>query len=125
MAEGFTPPEDFTPDESENIEMENRDDWGETEDGYFNPPEVETPFVDNLPDTPDAPEPLEKQEKIESFYKYLEDSGYKVARSARLEYGALFKMNAEKELAITYKGKTYRLTLEKTPIDFSHLAHYN
>ena len=118
MAEGFTPPEDFTPDKSENIEMENRDDWDETQDGYFNPTEVETPFVDNLPDTPDSPESLEKQEKINSFYKYFEDNNYKVDRNARLEYGALFKMNADKELAITYKGKTYRLTYTKNPNKF-------
>ena len=69
MAEGYTPTEDFnfTPDEAENIEMENRDDWEETQDGFFDPTEEETPFVDNLPDTPDTPESLEKQKKIKSF----------------------------------------------------------
>ena len=118
MAEGFTPPEDFTPDEAENIEMENRDDWDETQDGYYDPTEAETPFVDNLPDTPGTPMSLEKQEKINSFYKFFEDSGYKVDKNAPLEYGASFQMNADKELAITYKGKTYRLTHVKNPNKF-------
>ena len=117
MAEGFTPAEDFTPNEAENIEMENRDDWDETQYG-FDPTEEETPFVDNLPDTPGSPESLEKQEKINSFYKYFEDGGYKVDRNAPLEYKASFKMNADKELAITYKGKTYRLTHVKNPNKF-------
>ena len=60
MAEGYTPAEDFTPDEAENIEMENRDDWDKTQYGFFSP-EDEAPFVDNLPDTPDTPESLEKK----------------------------------------------------------------
>ena len=122
MAEGFTPAEDFTPDEAENIEMENRDDWDEIQDRYFDPTEVETPFVDNLPDTPGYPESLEKQEKIESFYKFFENSGYKVDRNAPIEYKASFKMNADKELAITYKGKTYRLTRVKNPNKFLSLS---
>ena len=114
MAEGFTPAEYFSPDEAENIEMENRDDWDETQ-YWFDPTEEETPFVDNLPDTPGTPMSLEKQEKIKSFYKYLEDGCYKVDRNAPLEYGASFKMNADKELAITYKSKTIRLTHVKKP----------
>ena len=32
-------------------------------------------------------------------------------------------MNADKELAISYKGKTIRLTYKKTQINFSHLEH--
>ena len=116
MAEGFTPAEDFTPDESENIEMENRDDWDETQDGFCDPTEEETPFVDNLPVTPGTPESLEKKNK--SFYKHLEDSGYKVDKNAHLEYRASFKMNADKELAITYKGKTIRLTHVNNPNKF-------
>ena len=118
MAEGYTPAEDFAPDEAENIEMENRDDWDETQDGFLDPTEEETPFVDNLPDTPGSSESLEKQKKIQSFYKYFEDNNYKVDRNAHLEYGALFKMNADKELAITYKGKTYRLTRKNNPNKF-------
>ena len=97
--------------------MKDLDGW-KYENGFLLPPEEETPFVDNLPDTLDSPEPLEKQEKIKSFYKYLEDNDYTVDRNARLEYGALFKMNADKELAITYKGKTYRLTYTKNPNKF-------
>ena len=50
--------------------------WDQTKDGFAEPPEEETPFVDNLPDTPGTPMSLEKQEKIKSFYKYLEDRNY-------------------------------------------------
>ena len=70
MAEGYTPAEDFAPDEAENIEMENRDDWDETQDGFFDPTEEETPFVDNLPDTPGSPESLEKK-KFKAFTSIL------------------------------------------------------
>ena len=108
---------DAKPKNNENIEMKDLDGW-KYENGFLVLPEEETPFVDNLPSTPDSPEPLEKQEKINSFYKYLEDNDYTVDRNARLEYGALFKMNADKELAITYKGKTYRLTYTKNSNKF-------
>ena len=103
--------------EPEEIEMKDLDGW-KYEGGLLRPPEEETPFVDNLPDTPGTPESLEKREKIKSFYKYLEDSGYTIDRNAQLEHGAVYKMNADKELAITYKGKTYRLTLVKNPNKF-------
>ena len=96
----------------EEIEMKDPDGW-KYENGFLVPPEEETLFVDNLPDTPDAPVSLEKQGKIESFYKYLEDSGYTVDRNAQLEHGAVYKMNADKELAISYKDKTIRLTYTK------------
>ena len=103
---------DAKPETNENIEMKDLDGW-KYENGFLVPPEEETPFVDNLPDTPGTPESLEKREKIKSFYKYLEDSGYTVDRNAQLEHGALFKMNADKELAISYKDKTIRLTYTK------------
>ena len=92
--------------------MKDLDGW-KYEGGLLRPPEEETPFVDNLPDTPGTPESLEKREKIKSFYKYLEDSGYTVDRNAQLEHGAVYKMNADKELAISYKGETIRLTYTK------------
>ena len=145
MAEGFTPAEDFYSEPTqhedytradysifdydpsdldiiydptpEEIEIKTLDGW-KYESGSLIPPKAETSFVDILPDTPGSPEYLEKQEKIKSFYKYFEDSGYKVDKNAPLEYKASFKMNADKELAITYKGKTYRLTLEKNPNKF-------
>ena len=54
MAEGFTPAEDYTrADEyydeygqtkGENTEMNNRDDWEQTSDGFVKPPEQETTF---------------------------------------------------------------------------------
>ena len=48
--------------EPEEIEMKDLDGW-KYERGLLVPPEEETPFVDNLPDTPGTPESLEKQEK--------------------------------------------------------------
>ena len=151
MAEGFTPAEDFyseptqhedytRADDSifddyddprdfgiiddatpEEIETKVLDGW-KYEGGLLIPPEVEIPFVDNLPDTPGSPESLEKQEKIKSFYKYFEDSGYKVDKNAPLEYKASFKMNADNELAITYEGKTYRLTRVNNPNKYLSLS---
>ena len=44
------------------IEMKYPDGW-EIKDGFLVPPEKETSFVDNLPDTPGTPMSLEKQEK--------------------------------------------------------------
>ena len=147
MAEGFTPAEDFTSaddyddptfededyddpsyfgivDEGitydakhENIEMKDLDGW-KYESGFLAPPEEETPFFDNLPDTPGTPMSLEKQEKNKSFYKYLEDRNYTVNKNAQLEHGAVFKTNADKELAISYKGKTIRLSFAKNPNEF-------
>ena len=61
---------------------------------------------------------LEKQEKNKNFYKYLEDSGYTVDRNAKLEHGAVYKMNADKELAITHNDKTIRLSFAKNPNQF-------
>ena len=103
---------DAKPENNENIEMKDLDGW-KIKGGFLVPPEEETPFVDNLPDTPGAPESLEKREKIKSFYKYLEDSGYTVDKNAQLEHGAVYKMNADKELAISYKDKTIRLAYTK------------
>ena len=58
MTEGYNPAEDYTQDgyegnEDENIKMEDRDDWEQTQDGFAKPPEEET----NI-DLPDAPETL-------------------------------------------------------------------
>ena len=101
----------------EDIEMKDLDGW-KKQGEFLVPPEEETPFVDNLPETPGTPMSLEKPEKIKGFYKYLKDSGYKVNRNAQLEHGAIFKYNTDKELAITYKDKTIRLTHTKNPNQF-------
>ena len=118
MAEGFTPAEDFYSEPTqhedysifdydpsdldiiydptpEEVEIKTLDGW-KYESGTLIPPKAETSFVDILPDTPGSPEYLEKQEKIKSFYKYFEDSGYKVDKNAPLEYKASFRMNADK-----------------------------
>ena len=41
-----------------------------------------------------------------------------VNRNAQLEHGAVYKMNADKELAISYKGKTIRLSYTKNSNEF-------
>ena len=137
--DGYDDPSDFgivddgiSDAKPEEIEMIGLDGW-KYEGGLLRPPEEETPFVYNLPDTPGTPVSLEKQnkqtkkknetkqktkQKIQSFYKYLEDSDYTVDRNAQLEHGAVYKMNTAKELAITYKCKTYRLTYTKKPNKF-------
>ena len=137
MAEGYDPRLDYDIDYNENedypsdygviydptpeeIEIKVLDGW-EYDGGLLFPPKAETLFIDNLPDTPGTPKSLEKREKIKSFYKYFEYSGYEVDKNAPLEYKASFKMNADKELAITYKGKTYRLTRANNPNKFLSL----
>ena len=107
----------YEQDNPENIEMQDLDGY-EYRDGFLVIPEKETAFVDNLPEIPDTPLTLEKAEKIKSFYKYLEDSGYRVNKNAQLEHGAIFKFNTDKELAITFKDKTIRLTHAKNPNEF-------
>ena len=54
----------------EEIEMKDLDGW-KYENGFLVPPEEETPFVDNLPDTPGTPESLEKREKLKTFTSIL------------------------------------------------------
>ena len=106
MAGSFTPAEDYHDgylddyedyegygDEAENIEMKNRDDWEQTPDEFAKPPEEETTFDEKLPDAPQTLVSLEKQEKIESYYKYLEDNGYRVDKDAHLKHEALFTMS--------------------------------
>ena len=124
MAEGYTPEEDYTQDgyernEDENIKMEDRDDWEQTQDGFAKQPEQETTFVDNLPDAPETiVSIIAKEEKIKSYHKYLEDKGSTVERNAQLEHGAVYKLNANKELTIFYEGKIIRLTQANKPNEF-------
>ena len=70
MTEGYNPAEDYTQDgyegnEDEKIEMEDRDDWEQTQDGFAKLPEEETTFID-LPDAPETLVSLAKQDKIDS-----------------------------------------------------------
>ena len=48
-------------------------------------------LMKKLPDAPETLVSLAKQEKIESFYKYLEDNGYRVDKAAHLKHKALFQ----------------------------------
>ena len=60
----------------ENIEMKPPDgDWEQTKDGFVKPREEET-SLDDLPEAPDTSVSPELQEKVESFYKYLDDNRY-------------------------------------------------
>ena len=138
MSEGYTPAEDLLPEDEyddeyeqtkdENIEMEKRDSWEQTQDGFAKPPEEETSFVD-LPEAPGTLESLAKQEQIKSFYKYLEDNGYTVDRNAQLRYKALFRINSYKALFITYNGNEIRLSQVNNPNEFlspkSIISRYN
>ena len=114
MAESFTPAEDFYREDEfydergqtkdENIEMKNRDSWEQTPDDFAKPPEEETTFIDNLPDAPETIVSIAKEEKNKSYHKFLKDNGYIVDRDTQLEHGSVYKMNAKKELAISYEG---------------------
>ena len=118
MAEGFLyddPGDAYVPgyDPDYDFELDEYDVQGDDWENNLIPPEEETSFIDNLPDVPGTPVSLAKQEKINSFYKFLEDNGYNVDKNAPLDNGALFKMNEDKQLAVDYKGKLIRLTLIK------------
>ena len=126
MTEGFTPkdllPEDEYYDErgqtrDENIEMEDRDSWEQTPDKFAKPPEEETTFID-LPDAPETLVSLAKQEKIESYYKFLDDNKYRVDKDAHLKYKAYFTMSSDKKLGMIYKGKTIWLSYLRNPSQF-------
>ena len=107
MAEDFTPPEEFTPDEAEIIDMKDRDSWEQTQDVYAKPPEQETSFDEKLPDAPDTIENLERDGKLIDFYMNK----------------ALPIMNDKKDIFMNYDGKDYRLTKRITRMNFSHIAH--
>ena len=122
MAEGYTPAEDYTQDgyernEDENIKMEDRDDWEQTQDGFAKPPEQETTFTD-LPDAPETLVSIAKQDKIENYYKFLDDNHYRVDKDAQLKHNALFTLGADKKLGIIYKGETIWLSKLRNPSQF-------
>ena len=122
MTEGYNPAEDYTQDgyernEDEKIEMEDRDDWEQTQDGFAKPPEEETTFID-LPDAPETLVSLAKQDKIDSYYKFLDDNYYRVDKDAHLKYNALFTLGSDKKLGIIYKGETIWLSKLRNPSQF-------
>ena len=107
MAEGFDPNLDYEIDYNENedypSEEQTKDEnWEQTQDGFVKPPEEETSFA-NLPDAFGTIESLELREKVESFYKHLEDNGYKVDRNAPLEYKTRFAIREGGRLSVDYK----------------------
>ena len=112
MAEGYDPDLDYEIDYDENedypserqtkdekIELKPRDDWEQTQDGFVKPPEDETSFAD-LPEAPGTIESPALKEKIESFYKYLDDNGFNVNKNAPLEHKARFTKSADNKLGI-------------------------
>ena len=80
--------------------MKNLDDWEQTQDGFVKPTQEETTFDEKLPDASQTLVSLAKQEKIESFYKYLEDNGYRNDKDAHLKHKALFTMSPDNKLGI-------------------------
>ena len=130
MAEGYDPDLDYEIDYDENedypsegqtkdekIEIKPLDgDWGQTEDGFVKPPEEETSLT--LPEAPGTIESPATQEKIESFYKYLDDNGFNVNKNAPLEHKARFTKSADNKLGIIYKGETIWLSHIKNTSQF-------
>ena len=123
MAEGYDPDLDYEIDYEENedypsegqtkdekIELKPLDDW-EQKDGFVKPPEEETSLT--LPEAPGTIESPALKEKIKSFYKYLDDNGYRANKDAPLENNATFELSPGKALSVNYKGKTIWLTLRK------------
>ena len=115
MAEGFDPDYviDYDKYDDDLLEEQTKDEnWEQTQDGFVKPPEEETSFA-NLPDAIDTIESLELREKVESFYKHLEDNGYKVDRNAPLEYKTRFAIREGGRLSVNYRRDTgfYRVYL--------------
>ena len=107
MAEGFSPDLDYDIDYDkydDNLSEEQTKDenWEQTQDGFVKPPEEETSFA-NLPDAVGTIESLELREKVESFYKHLEDNGYIVDRNAPLEYKTRFAIRDGGRLSVDYR----------------------
>ena len=108
MAEGFDPDYEMDYDKYDDdlLEEQTKDEnWEQTQDGFVKPPEEETSFA-NLPDAIDTIESLELREKVESFYKHLEDKGYKVDRNAPLEYKTRFAIREGGRLCVDYRRDT-------------------
>ena len=105
MAEGFDPDYEMDYDKyDDNLSEEQTKDenWEQTQDGFVKPPEEETSFAD-LPDAFGTIESLELREKVESFYKHLEDKGYRVDRNAPLGYKVIFAIREGGRLCVDYR----------------------
>ena len=131
MAEGYDPDLYYGENEyyqsegqtkDEKIELKPRDDWEQTPDGFVKPPE-ETTF-DDLPEAPGTIESPALKEKIQSFYKYLDDNGFNVNKNAPLEHKARFTKSADNKLGINYKDKTIWISHKKTQVSFLHLEQW-
>ena len=123
MTEGYNPAEDYTQDgyegnEDENIKMENRDDWDQTQDGFAKPPEEETSLDEKLPDVPDTPVPLAVRDTFMEFRVYMRASGYTIDRDAPLLNKAFPEMDNKNALFIKYERKFFRLTQKNIPNKF-------
>ena len=107
MAEGFDPDYDIDYIENEDYPSEEQtkdENWEQTQDGFVKPPEEETSFVD-LPDAFGTIESPALKEKVEKFYKDLEDKGYIVDRTAPLEHRVAFEIDAHtRRLSVIYHG---------------------
>ena len=128
MAEGFSPDLDYDLDYDidydkydDNLSEEQTKDenWEQTPDGFVKPPEEETSFA-NLPDAFGTIESPALKEKVESFYKHLEDNGYIVDRNAPLGYKVVFAIREGGRLCVDYRQDTgfYRVYL-------AHKANFN
>ena len=110
MAEGFDPDLGYDIDydkyDDDLLEEQTKDEnWEQSQDGFVKPPEEETSFAD-LPDAFGTIESLELREKVESFYKHLEDNGYIVDRNAPLEYKTRFAIREGGRLCVDYRRDT-------------------
>ena len=107
MAEGFDPDYDIDYIENEDYPSEEQtkdENWEQTQDGFVKPPEEETSFVD-LPDAFGTIESPALKEKVDKFYKDLEDKGYIVDRTAPLEHRVAFEIDAHtRRLSVIYHG---------------------
>ena len=106
MAEGFDPDLvydiDYDKYDDDLLEEQTKDEnWEQTQDGFVKPPEDEVSYAD-LPDALGEPSSLELQEKIKSFYKQLEDTGYIVNKNAPLEHKLKFKLSDSGRLSLHY-----------------------
>ena len=106
MAEGYDPDLDYEMDYDKNedypSEEQTKDEnWEQTPDGFVKPPEDEVSYAD-LPDAFGEPASLELQEKIKSFYKHLEDTGYEVNKNAPLEHKIIFVIKDGGRLSVDY-----------------------
>ena len=110
MAEGYDPDLDYEIDYDENedypSEEQTKDEnWEQTQDGFVKPPEEETSFAD-LPDAFGTIESPALKEKVESFYKHLEDNGYIVDRNAPLYHKVIFVIKNGGRLSVDYRYST-------------------